>query len=107
MSSLLVPRALQNSIRQIVRSKPNHYGLICKRSASSKHPRGFAPPSVEDLSELRERVQEFTRKHQISFRSLLVTNEVLGREIPEDVAAKTDSDNEFPRDMWEKLGQAG
>ena len=65
MSSLLVPRALHNSICQIVRSKPNHYGLIRKRSASTKHPRGFAPPSVEDLSELRERVQEFTRKHPI------------------------------------------
>ena len=107
MSSLLVPRALQNSIRQIVRSKPSHYASIRKSSASSKHPRGFAPPSVEDLGELRERVQEFTRKRQLFFRSLLVTNQILGREIPEDVAAKTDSDNEFPRDMWEKLGQAG
>lgn len=63
MSSPLVPRALLNSVRQIVRSKPNHYSLVGKRSATTKHPRGFAPPSVEDLSELRERVQEFTRKY--------------------------------------------
>lgn len=40
--------------------------------------------------ELRERVQEFSR-----------------REIPEDVAARTDKENEFPSDMWKKLGDAG
>lgn len=31
----------------------------------------------------------------------------LGREIPEDLAAKTDRDNEFPVQMWKKLGAAG
>ena len=30
-----------------------------------------------------------------------------GREISEEVAAKTDRDNEFPADMWLKLGSAG
>ena len=30
-----------------------------------------------------------------------------GREIPEDVAAKTDKDNVFPVNMWRKLGKAG
>ncbi|KAL9130420.1 MAG: hypothetical protein Q9217_001387 [Psora testacea] len=30
-----------------------------------------------------------------------------GREILEEVAAKTDKDNEFPADMWRKLGEAG
>lgn len=30
-----------------------------------------------------------------------------GREIPEDVAAKTDQQNEFPAEMWKKLGDAG
>ena len=60
------------------------------RRASTKHPKGFNPPNDEDLLELRERVQEFTR-----------------REIPEDVAAKTDRDNEFPGAMWKKLGDAG
>ncbi|KAL2868519.1 isovaleryl-CoA dehydrogenase [Aspergillus lucknowensis] len=58
--------------------------------ATSKHPKGFVPPSEDDLLELRERVQEFTR-----------------REIPEEVAAQTDAQNEFPPDMWKKLGDAG
>lgn len=31
----------------------------------------------------------------------------LGREIPEDVAARTDAENEFPAEMWKKLGNAG
>lgn len=30
-----------------------------------------------------------------------------GREIPEDVAARTDTENEFPAVMWKKLGDAG
>ncbi|KAJ9666169.1 hypothetical protein H2201_003602 [Coniosporium apollinis] len=64
---------------------------ICqRRAASSKHPKGFVPPAKEDLDELRERVQEFTR-----------------REIPEEVAQKTDHSNEFPMDMWKKMGEAG
>jgi isovaleryl-CoA dehydrogenase len=57
---------------------------------SSKHPKGFEPPAAEDLEELRERVQEFTR-----------------REITEEVAAHTDRTNAFPNDMWKKLGDAG
>lgn len=61
-----------------------------QRHASSKHPKGFQAPTREDLAELRERVQEFTR-----------------REIPEELAAKTDHSNAFPNDMWEKLGDAG
>jgi len=32
---------------------------------------------------------------------------LIGREIAEEVAAKTDKNNEFPRSMWEKLGGAG
>ena len=59
-------------------------------STSNKHPKGFTPPTTEDLYELRERVQEFCR-----------------RTIPEEVAAKTDHDNEFPNDMWLKFGEAG
>lgn len=31
----------------------------------------------------------------------------IGREIPEDLAAKTDRENEFPSDMWRKFGEAG
>lgn len=30
-----------------------------------------------------------------------------GREIPEEVAAQTDAQNEFPAEMWKKLGEAG
>ncbi|KAI1211909.1 acyl-CoA dehydrogenase NM domain-like protein [Annulohypoxylon truncatum] len=58
--------------------------------ASSKHPKDFAPPSTADLAELRERVQDFTR-----------------REITPEVAAHTDRSNAFPADMWGKLGSAG
>src|ERR1700726_4782626 len=60
------------------------------RYASSKHPKGFELPTSADLSELRERVQEFTR-----------------REITPDVAAYTDKSNAFPNEMWRKLGDAG
>lgn len=60
------------------------------RCASSKHPAGFTPPSTEELHELRDRVQEFTR-----------------REIPAEVAAATDLNNDFPYPMWRKLGDAG
>lgn len=63
---------------------------IQQRNASNKHPKGFEPPSYEDLSELRERVQEFTR-----------------REITEEVASRTDKSNAFPNEMWEKMGSAG
>ncbi|UKZ86684.1 uncharacterized protein TrAFT101_002508 [Trichoderma asperellum] len=65
---------------------------ICsqKRLHSQKHPKGFAPPSHEELDELRERVHDFTR-----------------REIPEELAARTDKTNAFPAEMWAKLGEAG
>ncbi|KAH6894188.1 acyl-CoA dehydrogenase/oxidase [Thelonectria olida] len=63
---------------------------IQSRLHSSKHPKGFEPPASEDLEELRERVQEFTR-----------------REISEEVAANTDKTNVFPHEMWQKLGDAG
>ncbi|KAH9895370.1 isovaleryl-CoA dehydrogenase [Xylariomycetidae sp. FL2044] len=58
--------------------------------SSSKHPSGFTPPTASDLSELRESVQEFTR-----------------REMPPELAAETDRSNAFPADMWAKLGSAG
>lgn len=66
------------------------FTLQQRRNASSKHPKGFEPPSPADLSELRERVQEFTR-----------------RELTEEVAAATDKNNNFPADMWGRLGEAG
>ncbi len=60
------------------------------RFVSSKHPKGFVPPSPDDLEELRERVHEFTR-----------------RELTEEVAAKADKTNTFPAGLWPKLGEAG
>lgn len=60
------------------------------RLHSSKHPKNFEAPTSEDLSELRDRVQDFTR-----------------REITEEVAAHTDKTNAFPPEMWKKLGDAG
>ncbi|KAK8072200.1 isovaleryl-CoA dehydrogenase [Apiospora saccharicola] len=61
-----------------------------RHASSSKHPQGFEAPTPADLTELRERVHEFTR-----------------REIPEEVAAHTDKSNAFPNEMWPKLGEAG
>ncbi|CAM1501713.1 Fc.00g036970.m01.CDS01 [Cosmosporella sp. VM-42] len=63
---------------------------IQSRLQSSKHPIGFEAPSKDELDELRERVQEFTR-----------------REITEEVASHTDKSNAFPNEMWQKLGEAG
>ncbi|TWU74408.1 hypothetical protein ED733_003279 [Metarhizium rileyi] len=60
------------------------------RRHSCKHPKGFEAPTTQELDELRERVQEFTR-----------------REISEEVAARTDKSNAFPNEMWPKLGEAG
>ncbi|KAL2352423.1 hypothetical protein BJ546DRAFT_987669 [Cryomyces antarcticus] len=90
MAPLALPRLLSHSLRRIRRSRPNALSFQISRSASSKHPKGFTAPAREDLEELRERVQEFTR-----------------REIPEEVAQKTDHSNEFPNDMWKKFGEAG
>lgn len=64
--------------------------IISTRQASTKHPAHFAPPSQPELEELRERTQEFTR-----------------REIPFDLAQSVDHSNEFPNEMWQKLGSAG
>jgi len=90
-SSLL----LRRSLRPISHFRPQSLSPLIhspsqSRSASSKHPKGFVPPTPSDLAELRERVQEFTR-----------------REIPEEVAAHTDKTNAFPSSMWKKLGDAG
>ena len=90
MSTTQVPQLITNALRQIHRSRPRCYFPITKRFASTKHPRDFISPSLEDLTELRERVQDFAR-----------------REITESVAAHTDSSNAFPSHLWQKLGQAG
>ncbi|ROT34733.1 acyl-CoA dehydrogenase domain-containing protein [Sodiomyces alkalinus F11] len=80
--SLARPAALRLPRQAVITPHVRHH--------SQKHPQGFEPPSEADLSELRERVQEFTR-----------------REITEEVAAHTDKSNSFPNDMWAKLGEAG
>jgi len=84
-------KSFSNAIRQVgslrLRVSPTQ---VYVRPASTKHPKGFEAPSSEELTELRERVQEFTR-----------------REISEELAGKTDRENEFPKHMWKKLGEAG
>lgn len=60
------------------------------RRASTKHPKGFVPPTQAGLDELRERTVEFAR-----------------REIPAELAQHVDHSNEFPMEMWRKLGAAG
>ncbi|KAK3310781.1 acyl-CoA dehydrogenase/oxidase [Chaetomium strumarium] len=82
------PSSLASTSHRAARSA---FALQQRRNASSsKHPKGFEPPSPSDLAELRERVHEFTR-----------------RELTEEVAAATDKNNNFPPDMWGKLGEAG
>jgi isovaleryl-CoA dehydrogenase len=94
MASMRSFRSLATPARQAL-IRPQHQLLVPAlrhhaRHHSQKHPEGFEPPSSADLAELRERVQEFTR-----------------REITEEVAAHTDKSNAFPNDMWPKLGEAG
>ncbi|KAI0837890.1 acyl-CoA dehydrogenase NM domain-like protein [Hypoxylon sp. FL0890] len=97
MASMKALRALARPARHslpsttkspLLTSQLRHYAS--SSSSSSKHPKDFTPPTSSDLTELRERVQEFTR-----------------REIPEEVAARTDKSNAFPPEMWAKLGEAG
>ncbi|KAL6242784.1 hypothetical protein RBB50_010430 [Rhinocladiella similis] len=93
MTSSLLPRIARPTShlsRYASRVLYPYTAVRLSSTSKSKHPSGFTPPSREDLYELRERVQEFTR-----------------REIPEEIAARTDSSNEFPNDMWKKLGEAG
>ncbi|PGH16291.1 hypothetical protein AJ79_01830 [Helicocarpus griseus UAMH5409] len=90
MASPCLPRLFGRTSRTLCRPRRQLIQPPAWRAASTKHPQGFVPPTHEDLQELRERVQEFTR-----------------REIPEEVAARTDVQNDFPADMWRKLGEAG
>ncbi|KOS20053.1 Isovaleryl-CoA dehydrogenase [Escovopsis weberi] len=99
MASLRPLRALARPARTCLRPVavavsasrgPLATAVQTRSHSSNKHPKGFVPPTAEDLEELRTRVQEFAR-----------------REIPEEVAARTDKSNAFPNDMWPKLGEAG
>ncbi|KAH0321342.1 acyl-CoA dehydrogenase NM domain-like protein, partial [Aureobasidium melanogenum] len=89
MSTIMPARPVLKAFAQV--SKLQRRTLsITQLCLARKHPNGYAPPAREDLEELRERTREFAL-----------------REIPEDVAVKTDHDNEFPNDMWRKMGEAG
>jgi isovaleryl-CoA dehydrogenase len=55
------PRILSRSIRQLCTQQPRLLSLNARRYASTKHPKGFVPPTQADLQELRESVQEFAR----------------------------------------------
>ncbi|KAJ9297170.1 hypothetical protein DTO271G3_4463 [Paecilomyces variotii] len=90
MAALRVPQLLLRSSRTLSQVQRPLLQTPAWRMLSTKHPKGFQVPTEDDLVELRERVQEFTR-----------------REIPEEVAARTDQQNEFPMEMWQKLGEAG
>lgn len=91
MRSTTAARSLLQASRVSISSAPRRIiPQQWQRAASTKHPKNFVPPTQEDLDELRERTREFTR-----------------REIPEEVAQATDHKNEFPMEMWAKLGEAG
>jgi len=83
----LILRILRSPIRKIHQPNPK---IAARAISTSKHPENFQPPSQADLDELRERTREFVL-----------------REISEEVAQKVDHSNEFPKDMWQKLGEAG
>lgn len=81
-------RTAAQSIRPSLRA--NSAVCLQTRFASSKHPKGFVPPTPDDLEELRESVQEFAR-----------------REVTEEISAAADKNNDFPAGLWPKLGEAG
>lgn len=107
MSSTAVSQALTNALRQVGRSRHRFHTSTFKRAASTKHPRSFVPPTIEDLTELRDRVQEFTSRIDYSPQKRGELTVYKGREITEELAAKTDRDNEFPMELWKKFGEAG
>ena len=102
-----VARTITHTIRQVRRSGLRPFHLTPQRALSTKHPKDFVPPTKDDLTELRDRVQDFTRKSCPCLLQGMVFEAVLGREIPEEVAAKTDRENAFPSALWRKLGEAG
>lgn len=103
MSGTRAIHALARSARPLTKSIPASSSSLLLQQASpsvlsqsrrhastSKHSKTFVPPTPADLEELRERVQEFTR-----------------RELSPEVAAAVDQSNNFPPEMWGKLGEAG
>ena len=90
MRSVTAARSLLQASRVLTNPGSRRLPQQWQRAASTKHPKGFVPPTQEDLDELRERTIEFAR-----------------REIPEELAQATDHKNEFPMDLWAKMGEAG
>lgn len=62
MSIHHIARSINNTIRLFGPPRPRPFILTVQRAASTKHPRGFVPPTNDDLAELRESVQDFTRE---------------------------------------------
>ena len=62
LSTPHLTRSVTTTIRQVCRSRPSPSHLMIQRAASTKHPRSFVPPTDDDLVDLRDRVQEFTRE---------------------------------------------
>ncbi|KAK4888225.1 hypothetical protein LTR27_012872 [Elasticomyces elasticus] len=81
---------LLTALRRATTSRSPTTTTTLLRYTSTKHPKNFTPPTQDDLAELRERTIEFAR-----------------REITPEVAQSTDHNNEFPNEMWRKLGDAG
>ncbi|KAF1343888.1 isovaleryl-CoA dehydrogenase [Delphinella strobiligena] len=90
MSLSLTTRIMLSAARLRPSTRVQSRLLQRHRPISTKHPNGFVPPTRDDLEELRDRTREFAR-----------------REVIEEVAQRTDHHNEFPMDMWGKLGEAG
>ncbi|EFE37317.1 thermophilic desulfurizing enzyme family protein [Trichophyton verrucosum HKI 0517] len=91
MASSALPRFLGRSApRATLAARRQFVPVAAWRAASTKHPQGFTPPTEDELNELRDTVREFAK-----------------REIPEEVAARTDEQNQFPPEMWKKFGEAG
>lgn len=119
--TVMTSRPALRIFKQIHRRAPppcyaTAFGHCSRRYASSKHPKGFVAPTTEELNDLRDRVQDFTSMSTTmspcsnwygSKTDSLTGICRSGREIPEKVADKTDSSNDFPKDMWKKLGDAG
>ncbi|KAF2162871.1 hypothetical protein M409DRAFT_57926 [Zasmidium cellare ATCC 36951] len=82
--------ALLQASRRAVQTIPRPFITSQRYASTRKHPKGFEPPSTAELEELRERTIEFCR-----------------REITHDLAQATDHKNEFPNELWQKLGEAG
>lgn len=68
---------LARSITALGRSRLQLCLSTNQRAASTKLPKGFVPPAAEELSELRERVQDFTRKNTHESEHLNNINNIL------------------------------